>query len=158
MQTTMNVSEVEPGLEALLDILPMGACVITSDLTIVHWNQTLADWTGLPREMAIGSNLGEHAPDLRSPKFLQRVMDVFDLGTPALFSSAIHKRFLPVYSRHGSGEELMIQQTLVRILPGDSRLALVAIQDVTSEYQQLKALQHERAQLAQVARQAPEAE
>ena len=44
----------------------------------------------------------------------------------------------------------MVQQTLVRILPGDSRLALVTIQDVTSEYEQLKALQHERAQLARL--------
>ena len=42
----------------------------------------------------------------------------------------------------------MVQQTLVRLLPGDSRLALVTIQDVTSEYDQLKGLQHERAQLA----------
>ena len=70
MPTTMKVSEVEPSSEALLDILPMGACVVTGDLTIAHWNQTLADWTGLPREAAIGSNLGEYAPDLQSRRFL----------------------------------------------------------------------------------------
>src|SRR5262249_365389 len=73
-----------------------------------------------------------------------RMMDVFDSGTPAVFSSAIHKRFLPAPSRHGSRGELMVQQTSVRLLPSSLGLALVLIQDVTSEYEQLKALRRER--------------
>ncbi len=134
---------VEPTLDDLLDLLPMGACVLGRDLLIARWNQTLADWTGLPRHAAIGTNLLTLAPDLRLARYYSRLMDVFDLGTPAVFSSAIHKRFLPVPSRQGSNDELMVQQTSVRLLPGRARLALVTIQDVTSEYQQIKALRQE---------------
>ena len=141
---------VEPTLDDLLDLLPMGACVLGRDLLIARWNQTLADWTGLPRHAAIGTNLLTLAPDLRLARYYSRLMDVFDLGTPAVFSSAIHKRFLPVPSRQGSNDELMVQQTSVRLLPGRARLALVTIQDVTSEYQQIKALRQERAQLARL--------
>src|SRR5262249_30060778 len=56
----------------------------------------------------------------------------------------------PVPSRHGVSGELMVQQTSVRLLAGASGLALVTIQDVTSEYQQLKALRLERTQLARL--------
>ncbi|MBV8266129.1 MAG: response regulator [Planctomycetaceae bacterium] len=148
MVAAQNVAEVEPTLEALLDLLPMGACVVRRDLTIVQWNQTIADWTSLPRPAAIGANLGALSPDLLTSRFHARLIDVFDLGTPAVFSSAIHKRFLPVPSRQGARDEPMVQQTTVRLLPGGSGLALVTIQDVTSEDQQLKALRQERAQLA----------
>ena len=48
MQALPIVPGVEPTLEALLDSLPMGALLLR-DLIVVHWNQTLADWTGLPR-------------------------------------------------------------------------------------------------------------
>jgi diguanylate cyclase (GGDEF)-like protein len=128
----------------------MGACVVERDLSIVHWNQTLVDWTGLSRPAAIGSNLGVLAPDLLMPKYHVRMMEVFDSGTPAVFSSAIHKRFLPAPSRHGTHEELMVQQTSVRLLTDGSGLALITIQDVTSEYQQLRALRQERTQLARL--------
>src|SRR5438046_455017 len=144
METAENVAVVEPTLQALLDLLPMGSCVVDRDLVIGQWNQTIADWTGLACLAAIGTNLGSLAPDLLTRRFHTRIMDVFDLGTPAVFSSAIHKRFLPAPSRHGSRDELMVQQTSVRLLPGGSGLALVMIQDVTSEYQQLKAFRQER--------------
>jgi signal transduction histidine kinase/CheY-like chemotaxis protein/HPt (histidine-containing phosphotransfer) domain-containing protein len=142
----------EPTLEVLLDLLPMGACVVGRDLRIVRWNQTLADWTGLSRAAAIGADLGVLAPDLLTRRYRARLMDVFDLGTPAVFSSAIHKRFLPAPSRHGARDELMVQQTSVRLLPGGAGLALVTIQDVTSEYQQLKALRQERVRAEQANR------
>jgi diguanylate cyclase (GGDEF)-like protein/PAS domain S-box-containing protein len=150
MRAGVTEQKVGTGLDGLLDSLPMGACVITRDLAIVDWNQTLTDWTGISHESAIGGDLGNLAPNLRSSRFYSRIMDVFDLGTTAVFSSAIHKRFLPVAARHGSGEELMIQQTLVRLLPGTSGLAVVTIQDVTSEYEQLEALRRERTELARL--------
>ncbi len=152
MEAAENMAEVEPTWEALLDLLPMGACVVGRDLVIVQWNQTIADWTGLPRLKAIGTNLGVLAPDVLSRRYHARIMDVFDLGTPAVFSSAIHKRFLPAPSRQGSRDELMIQQTIIRLLHNGSGLALVMIQDVTSEYQQLKALRHERLRAEQANR------
>src|SRR5262245_13994682 len=128
MAAAQNVAATEPSLELVLDLLPMGACVVERDLSIIHWNQTLVDWTGLSRLTAIGSNLGVLAPNLLTRKYHVRLMEVFDSGTPAVFSSAIHKRFLPAPSRHGSHEELMVQQTSVRLLTDGSGLALITIQ------------------------------
>src|SRR5271166_6099109 len=137
MRADPMTTVVEPTLEALLELLPMGACVIDRDLVVFEWNQTLADWTGLPRAKAVGMNLGVLAPDLQNRRYHARIKDAFDLGTPAVFSSAIHKRFLPAPSRQGSRDELMIQQTTIRLLPDGSGHALVMIQDVTALDQQL---------------------
>ena len=152
MDAGINMGVIEPTLEALLDLLPMGACVVERDLVVVEWNQTVADWTGLPRAKTIGSNLADLAPVVRTPRYRARIMDVFDSGAPAIFSSAIHKVFLPAPARQGSRDELMIQQTAIRLVPNGSTRALVTIQDVTSEYQQLKALRRERARAEQANR------
>ena len=93
MAAALNERKVEPTLEALLDLLPMGACVVDRDLIIVEWNEILVDWMGLPRQAAIGTHLGILAPDLVTPGYYSRMMDVFDLNVSAVFSSAIHKRY-----------------------------------------------------------------
>ena len=150
MVAAQNVAEVEPTLEALLDLLTMGACVVRRDLTIVQWNQIIADWTSLPRPAAIGTNLGVLSPDLLTRRYHARLIDVFDLGHPGCLLVG-HPQTVPARAlAPGARDELMVQQTTVRLLPGGSGLALVTIQDVTSEYQQLKALRQERTQLARL--------
>ncbi len=152
MAAAHNENNVNPTLEALLDLLPMGACIVNRDLVIFEWNETLVDWTGLPRLAAIGTNLSVLAPDLVTPLYHSRMMEVFDLSVAAVFSSAIHKRFLLAPSRHGPPGEYMVQQTSVRRLSAGSDLALVTIQDVTSGYQQLRALRQERSRAEQANR------
>ena len=85
-----------------LDLLPMGACLIDSELTVREWNRTLVDWTGRARDSMVGTSLLGIAPGLRDDRFRARLSAVFEAGTPAVFSSAIHKRFLPIPSRHGA--------------------------------------------------------
>lgn len=41
---------------SLLDYLPGGACILRADLEIVHWNQRLADWSGIASEQITGSS------------------------------------------------------------------------------------------------------
>ena len=85
MEVDLNMAAVELTLGALLDLLPMGACVIGRDLVVAQWNRTIADWMGLPDYKVIGSNLAVLAPELLTPRFHARIMDVFDLGAPRSF-------------------------------------------------------------------------
>lgn len=54
-----------PGLAESLDLMPLGACVIDVDMTVRVWNRTLVEWTGIPREEALGMDLAERFPGLR---------------------------------------------------------------------------------------------
>jgi len=137
-------------LARTLDLIPLGACVVNSKLVVSAWNRTLVEWTGIPREEALGMNLAERFPGLKAARIQGRLRAVFDTGSPAVFSAAIHKHFLAVPSRHGPRGSLMVQQTQVRLLPEDPDLALITIDDVTSEASQLAALRAERVRLVSV--------
>ncbi|AGA27934.1 sensor domain-containing diguanylate cyclase [Singulisphaera acidiphila] len=139
-----------PGLAESLDLMPLGACVIDVDMTVRVWNRTLVEWTGIPREEALGMDLAERFPGLRGDRIGGRLRQVFEAGTPTVFSAAIHKQFLAVPTRHGPPGSLMVQQTQVRRLPGQSTLALITIGDVTSEAFQLTALRAERTRLVTI--------
>jgi diguanylate cyclase (GGDEF)-like protein len=134
-------------LAATLDLIPLGACVLDRELAVRAWNRVLIEWTGIPREEALGMDLTRRFPNLRAERFLIRLRQVFEEGVPVVYSSAIHRHFLPVPARHGPPGTLMVQEARVRLLPGASSLALVTLQDVTSESLQLADLRRERARL-----------
>ena len=123
-------------IQAVLDLLPIGACVISSDLKVHAWNELLAEWTGIPQDRAIGMDLGEEYPSLREPRYNERLMQVFD-GMPAVYSSTLHKHFIPVAAPDDLSDALMIQRTQVRLLDDSNGLALIAIQNLTHEYRYL---------------------
>lgn len=127
-----------------LDLLPLGALVIDSTLCIQQWNRKLVEWTGIPASIAIGQNLTELFPNVSDPRYLNRLLDVFNAGLPATYSAALHKHFLKVRARHGLDCEWMIQQTDVRRISPESKLAIITIQDVSFQYVQLERLKSER--------------
>ena len=43
-------------LEACLDHLPLGACILAADGTILAWNRVLAEWSGLGFNDVRGGN------------------------------------------------------------------------------------------------------
>jgi PAS domain S-box-containing protein len=137
----------------LLDLLPLGACVLTPELTVLAWNEVLADWTGISAREMLGKNLGTRYPNLSTEPYQGRLREVFRAGTPALFSAAVHEHFLPIPARRGAAE-WMVQQAQVRLMSPEPARALVTIQDVTSESLQLAALRDERARLLSLMAQA----
>lgn len=130
--------------QSILDLLPMGACVIDRDLRVHAWNATLHDWTGLSREAMIGKPLTEPFPRLANWCFHDRLLQVFDLGTPAIFSAAFHKYFIAVevHSRGYCGH--MLQQTVVRPIDAQRQKALILVQDVTAQFIQMEELRERR--------------
>lgn len=133
--------------DRLLDLLPVGAILLSEDFVVQRWNQTIADWTGIEAESAIGINLTQLFPNVADRKYSERLRQVFTTGMPATYSPAFHKHFLPVSARHGLDEQLMIQQTEVRLFAREPALALITIQDVSLQYIQLALLKKEQAAL-----------
>jgi diguanylate cyclase (GGDEF)-like protein len=135
------------GFAAVLDLFPLGACVLDRDLRVRAWNRMLVDWTGIAREQAIGMDLAARFPNLQADRFRVRLRQVFEEGVPVVYSSAIHRHLIPVPARHGPPGTQMVQEVRARRLPGEVPLALLTFQDVTSESLQLAALRQERGRL-----------
>jgi diguanylate cyclase (GGDEF)-like protein len=127
----------ETGFEALNNI-PLGAFILREDLTIIFWNTCMELWTGTPRASIIGGKITLIYPHLANAKYQGRLEGVFISKTPAVFSSLLHKYFIPILQKNG---EFRAQLTTVTpIINKDARtLALVTIQDVTELNDRLRA-------------------
>lgn len=113
----------------VLDNLPLGVLVLRRDFTVAFWNSMLEDWTGVPRREMVGRNITERYPHLAQPRYADRIAPLFDGGPSAIFSSQLHRRFIPTNPANGRGR---IQHTTVTPLQvGEEIHALVSLQDVT---------------------------
>lgn len=116
----------------LLENLPLGIFVLQRDMEVVYWNPCLENWTGIPREQIVGTQIGQTYPHLNNPKFIQYLQGIFEGGLPITFFSEIHKHLIPCPLPDGN---LRIQHTTVISIEAreeeTSYLALFAIQDYT---------------------------
>ncbi len=129
---------------SLLDRIPIGVCVIQCDGAILFWNICLEDWTRIPREQILGTQITEHFPHLARPIYASRLQQIFQGGPPAIFSAQLHRYVIPAALPQGRWR---IQHTTVTSVPafdGEGFYALLSIQDVTDltnrvqEYRELR--------------------
>jgi signal transduction histidine kinase len=131
----------------LLDLLPLGSILLDADLVILSWNRTVADWTSITAESAIGQRLTDLFPNVANRQYAKRLQQVFSTGMPATYSPAFHRHFLPVPARHGFDNQLMIQETVVRLVSREPAIALITLQDVSLQYIQLNQVNQQKAAL-----------
>jgi len=127
----------------MLDLVPVGVCVLGPDGVVLVWNRTLTEWTGLPADQAVNRRLIELYPSLLEPRYARRLQAVFETGAPAVLSAALHGHFLPIRSDDESAT-LMVQETTLRRISTDPLRVLIAIQDVSLAARQLEWLRSER--------------
>ena len=132
-----------------LDELPLGICIFDLDLRVHFWNSTLVSWTGFTSEEMRHADLGTRFPNLKTPRYYQRLCESARTGVPLLFSAAMHRRVLEVPARNGSPGELMVQEAWVRRLAPSGWL-LMTIQDLTAEYRQLGQLRTDHSELVRI--------
>ena len=132
-----------------LDELPLGICIFDLDLRVHFWNSTLVSWTGFTFEEMRHADLGTRFPNLKTPRYYQRLCESARTGVPLLFSAALHRRVLEVPARNGSPGELMVQEAWVRRLAPSGWL-LMTIQDLTAEYRQLGQLRTDHSELVRI--------
>ena len=125
-----EVLELLNGLD-VLDHAPMGICIFDPSYKIVFWNTCLEEWTGLSREDLVGADVTDHFAHFGEPRYRIRLDAVFAGGTPAVFSSQLHKHVFPAPLPDG---EFRIQHTTVTPLPSVQdglHQALIVVEDVT---------------------------
>jgi diguanylate cyclase (GGDEF)-like protein/PAS domain S-box-containing protein len=140
---------ISPGLRAdemsfeVLNNIPLGAFILREDLAITFWNTCMELWTGMPRASMIGKKVTAVYPHLANAKYRGRLEGVFISKTPAVFSSLLHKYFIPILQKNG---EFRAQLTTVTPMPNKDgkTLALVTIQDVTELNDRLRAFRDMR--------------
>jgi signal transduction histidine kinase/ActR/RegA family two-component response regulator len=131
----------------MLDLVPVGVCLLGPDTTIHAWNRTLVEWTGLSRGVTLNHRLTEFFPSLLAPRYALRLAEVFATGAPAVLSAALHGHYLPIHRGDGSEAPLMVQQSTLRRISIDPPRVLVTIQDVSLEARQVEWLRRERKEL-----------
>ncbi len=130
---------------ALLDHVPLGVCVLSSELKVCFWNTCLESWTDIPRAELLGTDLSERFSHLRQPLYYQRLLMIFEGGPPTIFSSQLHRHLIPAPLPDG---HMRIQHTVVTAIKAedDGFDALLSIQDVTDLTRRLeehRALRHQ---------------
>jgi len=130
IQTAVNQFNV-------LDQVPMGNCVLRSDLVVLYWNRCLENWTHLSKQQILGQKITDHFPHLNHAKYTTRLQQIFAGGPPTVFSSQLHVHLIPAPLADGS---FRIQHTTVTAVPSEKDgeyYALLSIQDVTELTQQV---------------------
>jgi len=146
------------GYLEVLNHAPVGVCVIQQDYRVVFWNRCLEDWTHIPAQEIVGTDIGERFPHFRQPKYTTRFATIFAGGAPTIFSSQFHRYVIPALLPNG---EPRIQQTTVTAIPdpaGDGFLALLAIEDVTELTRRIYDYRYMRDQALEEIRQREKAE
>ena len=116
----------------ILDHSPIGQFVIRKDYVVIFWNRCMETWSGLSRDKIVGTDLITHFPHLSSDKYAKRIMNIFHSGPPIVFSSQLHKYFIPSPL---PGGEFRIQSTFITSIPAQEDgeyYAFFAIQDETN--------------------------
>ncbi len=128
---------------SILDRVPVGLCVIRQDFVVLFWNRILEDWTKIPKDEIIGTQLDSHFPHINQPKYKIRLRQVLESGLPAVFSSQLHQSLISSTQPNG---KTRIQQTHVTPIPTFQEkgfYGLIAIQDVTELTHRIQSYQEE---------------
>jgi signal transduction histidine kinase/ActR/RegA family two-component response regulator len=117
---------------SLLEQLPLGICVLQSDLVVLYWNGCLEEWTRIGRENIIAQPIYKFFPHFNQPRYLNRLRSIFSGGAPEIFSSQLHPHLIPAPIHQ---DNYRVQHTTVTAIPKQEDeseyYALVSIQDVT---------------------------
>lgn len=129
----MDMNEIQWAAEkfSLLDHIPIGICILRQDFTVLFWNSCLEFWTRISRNQLVGTHLIETFPNLKAAKYQNRFQQIFAGGSPAIFSSQLHRYLIPAPLPNG---QMRIQHTTVTAVPdqdGVGFYVMLSIQDVT---------------------------
>jgi len=116
---------------AVLDNVPVGTYVIDRDFRILFWNRCMEDWTDIPQQDIVGTDLGQRFPRFRQSRYCHRIVGLFEGGPPIIFSAQLHKNLLGLSLPDGRPRIHNITVTAMPAPDTDDFYALFAAEDVT---------------------------
>jgi PAS domain S-box-containing protein len=126
------------------DLLPLGLCILDRQMIVHCWNRSLEQWTGTSREQIIGRAYSTAFGAAVSLALRDRVIAVLegnglgDAPGPLLETVAVPS------NASTTGGPRMKQRITVRRWDEQGEFALVIVEDVTTEYRQIRGLLSER--------------
>ncbi len=122
----------------ILDRLPVGAMVLSSDFIVLFWNKCLEAWTNIPKTEIVGQHIEQYFPHIMQPKYAMRLKQIFAGGPPTIFSAQLHRHFIQAPLPNGALR--ILHTTVSPVPPGDRQgyYALVVLQDVTDVTNQIQ--------------------
>ena len=57
----------------ILDRIPVGAMVLSSDFLVLFWNKYLEAWTNISKTEIVGQPIEKYFPHLMQPKYTMRL-------------------------------------------------------------------------------------
>jgi len=124
----------------LLDRIPLGAFVVTRDMTVRYWNPCIEDWTGIQSTEITGRKLPDYYPVFLEERYSARLRSVFDQGTPVLLTYRLHGNLFP--NRNPSCIE-RVYHTSVTQMEFDEPAALFMLEDRTEVSSRIKEAREE---------------
>lgn len=140
----------------LMDHIPMGIFIISTEMKIKYWNSWLERYTGIKRAEVLGRTLTDVYPHLLAPKYMERIQAILEGAPPTIFSSLLHKYFIPVKQKNGN---FRTQNTTVVPIPSQTGETdvLFAVDDVTDLNNRINESQAMRDRALDAKKQAEEA-
>ncbi|HWI40829.1 MAG TPA: diguanylate cyclase, partial [Verrucomicrobiae bacterium] len=120
--------------------------MLESDYTVIFWNRCIEEWSGIGRSDIVGKRIFTFFPHLETPRYLLRIGEIFAGGAPTVFSSQLHRHFLPCPLPAGALRVLYTVATAVPTPHGRYR-AMFSLQDVTALTQAIEGYREEHRRL-----------
>ncbi len=127
-------SDIEGELRefSAFDQVALGVFVLDHDFKVLFWNRTLEEWTGLNKGKIVGANVNEYFPEFKKPQYLHRIEDIFNGAPPAIFSSQLHGKFMPLSLPNKTTRVKQVTVSSVKTAAGgDGYRVLFVMQDVS---------------------------
>ncbi len=77
----------------LLDLLPVGTCVLRADYRVLFWSRCLEEWTNISKKQIIGQPIGSYFPVFNQPDYQSLLQDIFS----GRKTQRLLQQFLPLF-------------------------------------------------------------
>lgn len=114
-----------------LDKINTGLAIVDRDHTVVFWNTSIGNMTGIQRDAAIGREIGSLCPKFQEERYVDILKSVLATGQSRFCSAAIHKSFiLPLNCQ--SPDEIRQNMEVSSLTDDAQSYALLQITDISS--------------------------
>ncbi|HEV8002904.1 MAG TPA: ATP-binding protein [Planctomycetaceae bacterium] len=126
------------------DLLPLGLCILDRQMLVCGWNRSLEQWTGIRREQILGRPYASAVGATAALALHDRVARALDGDASKDTACTLVETFGSPSDPSACGPPPMRQRITVRRWDEQGEFALVIVEDVTTEYRQIRGLLSER--------------
>lgn len=114
-----------------LDKVNTGLVIVDRDHTVVFWNASIGNMSGIQGDEAIGKDICSLCPKFQEKRYVDILQSVLSTGQSRFCSAAIHKSFvLPINCQ--SPDEIRQNMEVASLIDESKSYALVQIMDISS--------------------------